>query len=102
MARKMFVRNDNTSLKINGSYDDQMLMGLMLVVVPKGAKDEKLTLGAPKISWESQVKTDSDCDHTVITHHYLMRKKGLEFKWQAPEKGSGCVEFRYAYIVAKT
>lgn len=36
-------------VKINGSYDDQMLMGLMLVVVPKGAKDEKLTLGAPKV-----------------------------------------------------
>ncbi|XP_076079810.1 spondin-1-like isoform X3 [Mytilus galloprovincialis] len=95
-----YVPGELYTVKINGSYDDQMLMGLMLVVVPKGAKDEKLTLGAPKISWESQVKTDSDCDHTVITHHYLMRKKGLEFKWQAPEKGSGCVEFRATVVEA--
>ena len=37
------------SVKVNGSYSDQMLMGVMLVVVPKGAKSERRTMGDPKV-----------------------------------------------------
>lgn len=95
-----YVPGETYTVKVNGSYEDQMLMGLMLVVVPKGATTEKITLGDPKISWDAHVRTDPDCDHTVITHHYLMRKKEIEFQWVAPEKGSGCVEFRSTVIEA--
>ena len=31
-----------------------------------------------------------------------MRKKGIEFKWKAPEKGSGCVEFRWVFFIVNS
>ena len=95
-----YVPGETYTVKVNGSYSDQMLMGVMLVVVPKGAKSERRTMGDPKIPWDAHVKIDSDCDHIVVTHHYLMRKKKVEFQWVAPKRGSGCVEFRSTVIEA--
>lgn len=43
-----------------------------------------------------KARKNPECNHTVITHYYLIEKKEVSFVWQAPEPGTGCVEFRWA------
>ncbi|KAJ8314540.1 hypothetical protein KUTeg_006690 [Tegillarca granosa] len=78
------------------------MLGFMLVAVKQGTKDERDASGSFIIPPDRRVQKAPDCDHTVITHHYLMFKKGMMVQWQAPPRappnGTKCTEFRASVI----
>lgn len=58
----------------------------------KENKDIQLSYNISQVPTD-HVKEAENCDHTVISHHYLDIKHKIRVDWQAPD--SGCVEFRY-------
>ncbi|KAL5010540.1 hypothetical protein ScPMuIL_012845 [Solemya velum] len=85
-------------VELNGTYPDQTMLGFMIVAVPHGVKDENETAGQFLIEKFGRVKKADNCNHTVVTHHYLMSKHGVIVNWQAPPPGTGCVDIRATII----
>lgn len=86
------------TISVNSSYPNQAFLDFMLVAVPRGARDEKRTLGSWKlVSGPARlIKTDDHCEHilTSAVFHTSFKKPGVSTQWVAPAAGSGCVEFR--------
>ncbi|WAR07116.1 SPON1-like protein [Mya arenaria] len=78
---------------------DKGLLGLMLVSFPEGAKDETVSAGNFSLPTD-HVKAAKDCGHTVIVHHYLIKKNKMRVNWTAP--ASGCVVFKATVISENT
>ncbi|XP_046327753.1 spondin-1-like isoform X1 [Haliotis rufescens] len=82
--------------------EDQTLLGYMLVAVPQGAEEENATVGHFDIKaypgYVKDLMEDDTCDHHVMSHHYLMKKKSVRVQWVAPTESAGCVEFRTTVI----
>lgn len=57
---------------------------------------QELFLNFLQLPRTGKARKNPECNHTVITHYYLIEKKEVSFVWQAPEPGTGCVEFRWA------
>ncbi|CAE1166696.1 unnamed protein product [Acanthosepion pharaonis] len=71
----------------------------MLVAVPNNTKIEDKSLGTFKLyDNEDVLQVAKQCNHTVIVHRFLLPKKGVYVMWKAPERGSGCVQFRATVI----
>ncbi|XP_078335359.1 spondin-1-like isoform X4 [Crassostrea virginica] len=85
-------------LKNRYEEEDNGFLGFMIVAVPEKSKDEKTTVGNFLLPRTGVARKNPECNHTVITHYYLIEKKEVSFVWQAPEPGTGCVEFRATVI----
>ncbi|GAB1605104.1 spondin-1-like isoform X1 [Argonauta hians] len=98
-AKDTYKPGTDYKVIVNGSTPDQNLLGLMMVVVPNGTVEEYKTLGNFKLrdSGDS-VQIARQCNHTVLIHRFLLPKKGISVVWKAPERGSGCVQFRATVI----
>lgn len=86
---QVIIKNRDDKIK------DDAFLGLMLVAVPEGADDESTTVGNFSTPTD-HVKVAEKCNHTVVIHHYLDKKKKVKVDWTAPDYG--CVEFRATVI----
>eukprot|EP00105_Crassostrea_gigas_P014211 XP_011430796.1 PREDICTED: spondin-1-like isoform X7 [Crassostrea gigas] len=95
-----FKSSQNYTVKLTNRYEDEDngFLGFMIVAVSDKAKDERTTVGKFFLPRTGKARKNPECNHTVITHYYLIEKKEVSFVWQAPEPGTGCVEFRGTVI----
>lgn len=95
-----FKSSQNYTVKLTNRYEDEDngFLGFMIVAVSDKAKDERTTVGKFFLPRTGKARENPECNHTVITHYYLIEKKEVSFVWQAPEPGTGCVEFRGTVI----
>ncbi|XP_022294479.1 spondin-1-like isoform X6 [Crassostrea virginica] len=95
-----FKPGQNYTVQLKNRYEeeDNGFLGFMIVAVPEKSKDEKTTVGNFLLPRTGVARKNPECNHTVITHYYLIEKKEVSFVWQAPEPGTGCVEFRATVI----
>ncbi|XP_052711521.1 spondin-1-like isoform X5 [Crassostrea angulata] len=95
-----FKSSQNYTVQLTNRYEDEDngFLGFMIVAVSDKAKDERTTVGKFFLPRTGKARKNPECNHTVITHYYLIEKKEVSFVWQAPEPGTGCVEFRGTVI----
>ncbi|XP_033741348.1 spondin-1-like isoform X2 [Pecten maximus] len=85
------------TVTINGTLPgNTVFLGFMMESVSE--KNQSLNLGTFSFPRDGRVQKAPDCNRTVITHRYLMMKKLITVKWQAPPAASGCVILRSAVI----
>ncbi|XP_069125616.1 spondin-1-like isoform X3 [Argopecten irradians] len=85
------------TVTINGTLPAHtVFLGFMMESVSE--KNESVNLGTFSFPRDGRVQKAPDCNRTVITHRYLMMKKLITVKWQAPPAGSGCLTLRTAVI----
>ncbi|OWF40184.1 spondin-1-like isoform X1 [Mizuhopecten yessoensis] len=94
---KKYKPGEIYTVTINGTRPGYtVFLGFMMESI--SARNDSINLGSFSFPRDGRVQKAPDCNRTVITHRYLMMKKLITVKWQAPPAGSGCVLMRTAVI----